>query len=106
MYKRQGITQAQANAVSNTISALDNLATAALKAQGPGVKTNFDFQVARQTITSIKAAAPQVVSGIQAFIERINRQIEANNKQIQELTAEMDGLASGFGFEPAGIQGG
>ena len=96
------ITQAQSNAVSNTLSALDNLATAALKAQGPGVKTNFDFQVARQTITTLNSAAPQVVAGIQAFIERINRQIEANNQIIQDKTAEMDGLASGYGFEPAG----
>ena len=93
------ITQPMANAVGQAVAALDSLATAALKAQGPGVKTNFDFQVARQTITNLTAAATQVVSAIEAFIQRTQRAIEANNKNIQELTDEMDGLAAGFGME-------
>lgn len=93
--------QSQANSVAQAVAALDNLATAALKAQGPGVKTNFDFQVARQTITNLATNAAQVQAGIKAFIERAQRAIETNNKKIQELTEELDGLAAGFGFEPA-----
>ena len=96
---RADITQEMANAVGNAVAALDSLATAALKAQGPGVKTNFDFQVARQTITNLTAAATQVVSAIEAFIQRTQRAIDANNKKIQELTDEMEGLAAGFGME-------
>ena len=95
-----GITQQQANAVSNAVAALDDLATAALKAQGPGVKTNFDFMVARQTITNLQASAPQVVATIGEFVKRINNQISKNNIKIQDLSDEMDGLAAGYGFEP------
>ena len=99
------ITSESAQAVTRIITALSRMATAALKAQGPGVKTNFDFKVAKETIGSLKFGADQFKNSVKAFAAEMQAQIDDNNKNIQELTSEMDGVASGFGYEPVETKG-
>lgn len=89
------ITQESFDAYSLLVSAVTNLTTVALKAQGPGPKTDFDFIVAARETANLEKGNPSTIrSQLQRLVFNANAEISALGKTPPKWTGERTFSAS------------
>ena len=66
------LTQSQASAARNVVSLATDITAAALKAQGSGVKTDFDFLVAERSVANLKDNPETIKSSFKRLVDDAN----------------------------------
>ena len=86
------VEQDAATAARNIVSLTTQITTQALKAQGPGVKTDFDFVVAERAVANLKDNPETIKSSFKLIIEDADRTLsQAGNYTNDEAGSDVGG---------------